>query len=311
MGAISRPEVEKARERIAGFVRRTPVLELPAGLRGRAHPLALKLELHQYTGSFKPRGAFHRLLGEAIPAAGVVAASGGNHGAAVAFAASRLGVPVRVFMPTTTPRAKVQRVRRYGAEVVLTGDIYADAKAAAERYAVESGALDVPAYDDPAVVAGQGTMALEFMDQASFDTLLVAVGGGGLAAGCAAALAGRNIRIVGVETTGTRSLHAALEAGMPVDVQVSGLAADSLGARRVGEVPFAILRAAAERVVLVEDADLRAAQEALWDECRVLAEPGGAAALAAWLSGSYRATAGERLGIVICGGNVDPASMAC
>ena len=296
MGAISRPEVEKARERIAGFVRRTPVLELPAGLRGRAHPLALKLELHQYTGSFKPRGAFHRLLGEAIPAAGVVAASGGNHGAAVAFAASRLGVPVRVFMPTTTPRAKVQRVpevrrrgrahrghlrRRQG-----RGGTVRRRVRGARRSRVRQSRGRGRTGHDGARVHGPGVVRQ-----------LAGGGGRRRARGGVCRRPGRAQhpdRRGGND--GDESLHAALEAGMPVDVQVSGLAADSLGARRVGEVPFAILRAAAERVVLVEDADLRAAQEALWDECRVLAEPGGAAALAAWLSGSYRATAAERSG---------------
>ncbi len=304
-------EVELARGRIAGHVRRTPVLVLPPGsFGGLPHPLALKLEALQHTGSFKVRGAFNRLLGAAIPRAGVVAASGGNHAAAVAFAARRLGMPVRVFMPATAPAAKVARVRYYGAEVVLTGAVYADAKAAAEAYASDVGALDVPAFDDPAVVAGQGTTALEFAEQATFDTLLVAVGGGGLAAGSAAALGGRGVRIVGVETTGTRSLHAALEAGRPIDVEVSGVAADALGARRVGEVPFAVLRAAIDRVTLVEDDHVRAAQRALWDECRVVAEPGGAAALAALQSGAYQAATGERVGVVICGANVDPALVA-
>jgi threonine dehydratase len=305
----ARTDVEKARDRIAGRVRRTPVLELADGLGGRPNPLALKLELHQHTGSFKIRGAFNRLLGAEVPRAGVVAASGGNHGAAVAYAASKLGVPVRIFMPATAAPAKVERVRSYGAEPVLTGKAYADARSAALEHASRTGALDVPAFDDAEVVSGQGTVALEFAEQSTFGTLLVAVGGGGLAAGCAAALGGSGVRLVAVETPGTRTLHAALAAGSSVDVEVSGLAADSLGARRIGEIPFAILRQAVERVVLVEDEDLRAAQRVLWDTCRVLAEPGGVAALAAWLSGRTLAAPDERVGIVICGGNVDPASL--
>ncbi|MBI2841315.1 MAG: serine/threonine dehydratase [Acidobacteria bacterium] len=303
-------EVEAARERIGGHVRRTPVLELPADTFAAVPtPLALKLETLQHTGSFKVRGAFHRLLSAEIPRAGVVAASGGNHGAAVAFAARALGLPVRVFMPATAPPAKVARVRGYGAEVTLIGAGYDDAREAAAQYAATSGALDVPAFDDLAVIAGQGTVALEVADQARFDTLLVAVGGGGLAAGCAAALAGRGVRLVGVETTRTASLHAALAAGGPVEVDVSGVAADALGARRVGRLPFIVLDAAIDRVVLVEDEDVVATQRVLWEELRVVAEPGGAAALAALLRGAYRPAAGERIGIVICGANVHPGSV--
>ena len=285
------------------------MLEVTEGLGGRPNPLVLKLELLQQTGSFKVRGALNRLLGAEIPRAGVVAASGGNHAAAVAYAASKLGVTARVFMPARASAAKVARVRGYGVEPVLGGAAYADARAAALAEASRTGALDVPAFDDAEVVAGQGTVALELAEQAPFGTLVVAVGGGGLAAGCAAALTGSGVRIVAVETPGTRSLHAALEAGTPVDVEVSGLAADSLGARRIGELPFAILQRAVERVVLVEDDVLLAAQRTLWESCRVLAEPGGAAALAAWLSGQVSARDGERIGIVICGGNVNPGSV--
>lgn len=305
---ITGDDVAAAAARISGHARRTPAVALD-GAFGLAHPLTLKLEALQHSGSFKARGAFNRLLDAAVPRAGVIAASGGNHGAAVAFVAQRLGLPATIFVPATAPAAKVERLRAYGAAVRQVGAAYADAKAAAERHARETGALDVPAYDDAAIVAGQGTVAREFADQARFDTLLVAVGGGGLIAGCAAALAGR-VRVIGVETTGTATLHAALAAGAPVDVAVAGLAADSLGARRIGAVPWSVLKDTVDRVVLVEDDAVRAAQGALWSECRVIAEPGGAAALAALVAGAYRARPEERVGALVCGANVDLATVA-
>jgi threonine dehydratase len=265
--------------------------------------LALKLELLQRSGSFKARGAFNRLLTATVPSAGVAAASGGNHGAAVALAARALGYPARIFVPATSPSSKVERIRGYGSEVVVAGAVYADARAAALEWVGASGALDVPAYDDALVVAGQGTVALEILEDVAVDTVLVAVGGGGLAAGCAAALAPRAIRVVGVETETTASFHAARGQGAPVDVEVSGLAVDSLGARRVGAVPFAVLAAAGARSVVVSDEAVRAAQHALWGACRVDAEPGGATALAALLSGAYPPNPGERVAVVVSGGN--------
>ncbi len=307
---IEAREIAEARRRIVAHVRRTPVLALePGALRGLEVPVALKLELLQRTGSFKLRGAMNRLLSAEVPAAGVVAASGGNHGAAVAAAAQALGFAARIFVPRTSPQAKVSRIRGYGAEVVVAGASYAEARTAAEAHARATGALDVPAFDHPLVVAGQGTVALELAEEAAVDTLLVSVGGGGLAAGCAAALRGRT-RVVGVETTGTASWHAALAAGAPVEVDVSGLAVDSLGARSVGAVPFAVLREAGAGSAVVSDADVRAAQRTLWEGCRVAAEPGGVAALAALLSGAYRPAPGERVGVIASGANLDPATLA-
>ncbi len=308
---IDAKDVVEARRRIAPHVRRTPVLALEAGgLPGLAAPVVLKLELLQRTGSFKLRGAMNRILCADVPSAGIVAASGGNHGAAVAAAAQALGFAARIFVPRSSPEAKVARIRSYGAEVVVGGATYAEARAAAEACARESGALDVPAFDHPLVVAGQGTAALEMIEDAAVDTLLVAVGGGGLAAGCAAALLPRGARVIGVETAGTASWHAALEAGAPVDVDVSGLAVDSLGARSVGAVPFAILRDAGAGSAVVSDADVRAAQRALWEGCRIAAEPGGAAALAALLAGAYRPASGERVAVMVSGANLAPATLS-
>jgi threonine dehydratase len=302
--------IAEAHRRIAPHVRRTPVLRLgPGDLPGLEVEVALKLECLQRTGSFKVRGAFHRILGAEVPAAGVVAASGGNHGAAVAAAARELGLPARIFVPRTSPAAKVARIRGYGAEVVVGGASYADARAAAEAHGRETGALDVPAFDDPLVVAGQGTAAWELGEDAAFDTLLVAVGGGGLAAGCAAALFPRGVRVVGVETAGTGSWSAALRAGAPVDVEVGGLAVDSLGARRIGAVPFELLRAAGAGSAVVSDEDVGRAQRALWEGCRVAAEPGGAAALAALLSRAHRPAPGERVALMVSGANLDPATL--
>jgi threonine dehydratase len=301
---VTDKDVAEARLRIARHVRHTPVLALePGALPGFDGPVVLKLELLQRTGSFKVRGAFNRLLGASIPAAGVVAASGGNHGAAVALAARALGVPARVFVPSSSPATKVARIRGYGAEVVVGGAVYGDARAAALAWAAERGALDVPAFDDPLVVAGQGTVGLELVLDAAVDTVLVAVGGGGLAAGCAAALAPRGVRVIGVETESTACFRAALSAGAPVNVDVSGLAVDSLGARRVGAVPFAVLTAAGAGSAVVSDEAVRAALRALWEGCRVATEPGGATALAALLAGAYRPEPGERVAVVVSGAN--------
>jgi threonine dehydratase len=240
----------------------------------------------------------------------VIAASGGNHGAAVAFAARASGVPAEIFVPTIASPAKVARLRDYGATVVQTGDAYAEARAAAAARQAETGALWIDAYDAPATVAGQGTVAAEFERQApGLDTLLVAVGGGGLIGGIAAWTLG-GVRIVGVETEGCPTLHAALAAGRPTDVAVSGLAADSLGAKRIGDIAFAAVSAVGATSVLVPDAAVRAAQRTLWDVARVVAEPGGATALAALIAGAYRPAAGERVGVLVCGGNCDPGSVA-
>src|SRR5512142_1267696 len=301
---VTRDDVLAARRLIEPHVRRTPVLRLERGaLPGLDRPLTLKLELLQRSGSFKARGAFHRLLRSEVPAAGVVAASGGNHGAAVALAARSLGAAARIFVPSSSPASRAARIRGYGAEVAVVGAVYAEARAAALEWARASGALDVPAFDDAWVVAGAGTVGLELAEDAELDTVLAAVGGGGLAAGCAAALAPAGVRVVGVETERTASFRAALEAGAPVDVEVSGVAVDSLGARRVGAIPFAVLVAAGARSAVVTDAAVRDAQRALWEGCRVAAEPGGVTALAALLSGAYRPAEGERVAVVVSGAN--------
>ena len=305
---ISTKDVEAAWGLVRSHVRRTPVLELGAGAFGIAGPLALKLEALQVSGSFKGRGAFHKLLASKVPAAGIVAASGGNHGAAAAYAARALGHKAEIFVPTISSPAKVARLKSYGAVVHQIGAVYAEARDASEKRAAETGALIVPAYEDPVVFAGAGSVALEFAEQAGFDTLLVAVGGGGLIAGCAAAV-GETIKIVAVETEGTPTLHEALKAGQPVDVAISGIAADALGASRIGAPNFEIARKLVRQSVLVSDDAVRTTQRTLWDELRVVAEPAGATGLAALLSGAYRPAAGERVATLICGANADPASV--
>src|SRR5262245_39769291 len=316
MQRIVQRESDIDRERIAAVhrliephIRRTPVVEVQPADFGLDGPRSrvLKLESLQHAGSFKVRGAFANLLARSVPAAGVVAASGGNHGAAVAFAARRLGIPARIFVPTVASPAKMQQIRESGAELVVTGERYADALAASERWLAESGAMAVHAYDQPETLLGQGTLAAELEQQApDLDVLLVAVGGGGLIGGIAAwyaGAAGRRPRIVGVEPERAPTLTRALAAGRPVDAEAGGIAADSLAPRRVGELMFPIAQRHVERVVLVSDDAIRGAQEALWSTLRVVAEPGGAAALAALLSGAHRARAGERVGVLVCGGN--------
>ena len=284
---------------IAKYVRRTPVLEIA----GRHAPVALKLELTQHAGSFKARGAFANLLTRPVPKSGVVAASGGNHGAAVAYAAQTLGVPAKIFVPSISSPAKVERIRNFGADLVVGGAAYADALAASETWASETGAMRVHAYDQRETLLGAGTLGLEFLEQVpALDTVIVAVGGGGLLGGVAAALAGR-VRVVGVEPEGCPTLTRALAAGRPVDAEVGGIAADSLGARRVGELMFPIAQAHVAQVVLVSDDDIRRAQRTMWSQCRIVAEPGGSAAFAAVLSGRYAVRPGERVGVVMSGGN--------
>lgn len=292
---IERRRISAIEPVIRPYVRRTPVLE-----DGR---VVFKLELLQHSGSFKARGAFANLLTRDIPRAGVVAASGGNHGAAVAYAAQVLGVPARIYVPTVSSRAKVQRIRGYGAELVIHGERYADALAASQRWAEETGALQVHAYDQEGALLGQGTVGLELEAQApDLDTLLVAVGGGGLIGGIAAWYEKR-VRLVAVEPRLAPTLAMALQAGRPVDAPAGGIAADSLAPKRVGELMFPLAQRYVDRVVLVEDDEIVAAQAALWDSCRVAAEAGGAAAYAALFSGRYAAEQGERVGVLVCGGN--------
>ena len=284
---IGRREVEAAWQRIRPHVRRTPVIELPAGVLGLAAPLALKLESLQPGGSFKARGAFHKLLASKVPAAGIVAASGGNHGVAAAYAARALGHKAEIFVPTTSSPTKVARLKSYGAIVHQVGSVYAEARAASEKHAAKTGALIVPAYEDEVVFAGAGSAALEFAEQAAFDTLLVAVGGGGLIGSLAAWFGGR-IRIIGVEPEQAATLHSAFAAGGPVDTPAAGIAADALGPPRVGQLMFPIARTHVEKVLLVSEDDIRRAQAALWQTLRVVAEPGGATPFAALLAGKDR-----------------------
>lgn len=286
------------------YVRRTPCLEVNAADFGLPPgPLVLKLEHLQHSGSFKVRGAFANLLAHPPGPAGVVAASGGNHGAAVAYAAMRLGVRATIFVPQVSSLAKVARIREYGAELVIGGERYADALAASEEWVISSGGRPVHAFDQDETLLGQGTAGLEFEEQApNLDTLLVAVGGGGLIGGIAAWYAGR-VRLVGVEPVTAPTLSRALEAGHPVDAEAGGIAADSLAPRRVGERMFPLAQAYVERVVLVTDEAIVRAQQALWDVTRLVTEPGGAAAFAALLSGGYQPQPGERVGVLLCGGN--------
>jgi threonine dehydratase len=265
--------------------------------------LSFKLELFQRSGSFKVRGAFANLLTRRAPSAGIVAASGGNHGAAVAYSAMTLKVPARIFVPSVCSPAKAERIREYGAELVVAGERYADALAASEAWAQQTGAMSVHAFDQDETMLGQGTIGIELEEQApEVDTLLVAVGGGGLIAGIAAWYAGR-IKVIGVEPFASPTLTRALGAGRPVDAEAGGLAADSLAPRRVGERVFPIVKAHVHGTLLVTDEAISQAQNVLWRVLRLVAEPGGAAAFAAMLSGAYRPRTGERVAVMISGGN--------
>lgn len=289
---------------IRPFIRRTPIVEVDGTEFGLPdHALTLKLELLQHSGSFKARGAFANLLTREVPPAGVVAASGGNHGAAVAYAAMKLGKPAKIFVPSISSPAKVQRIRDYGADLAIEGDRYSDALAASEAWAQRAGALPVPAFDQIETILGQGTVGLELAEQApEIDTVLVSVGGGGLVAGIAAWYAGR-IKVIGVEPLASPTLTKAFEAGHPIDAEAGGLAADSLAPRRVGEKVFPIVRKYAPQTVLVSDAAIADAQATLWRALRIVAEPGGAAAFSAILSGAYKPASGERVAVVVSGGN--------
>jgi threonine dehydratase len=307
---VTRESIRAAHSRIASHIRRTPVFDLPSGAFGVSQPLSLKLELFQHAGSFKPRGAFNTLTSMKVPPSGVAAASGGNHGAAVAYAARALGVKARIFVPEISSPAKIAKIREFGAEVVVEGARYNDALALCEAYQAASGAYGVHAFDAWPTIEGQGTVALEWQEQAgALDTVLVAAGGGGLISGMAIWF-GRQVKVVGVEPEGSRALHAALEQGGPVDVGVESIAADSLGARNVGDKVHAACAANVDHVALVDDAAIRTAMKALWSEMRIASEPGGATALAALLSGAYRPQKGERVGVLVCGGNVDLTRLA-
>ena len=302
--AIERKAIERTHRLIAPHVRRTPILEVEGRDLGLADlRIVFKLEFLQHAGSFKARGAFANLLLREIPAAGVVAASGGNHGVAVAYASARLGKPARIFVPEIASPAKIRRIRDCGAALTIGGARYADALAASEAWAAASGAIQIHAYDQPETLLGQGSLGVELESQApQLQTLLVAVGGGGLLGGVAAWYCGR-LRLIGVEPAAAPTLTRAREAGHPVDAEAGGIAADSLAPRRVGELMFPLAQRFVEQVILVSDADILAAQQALWDTLRIVTEPGGAAAFAALLSRRYQPAAGERVGVILCGSN--------
>ncbi len=301
---IDREQIAATERLIRSRIRRTPIVEADAGDFGLGlSRLSFKLELLQHAGSFKTRGAFANLLTREIPKAGIVAASGGNHGAAVAYAAMKLGIPAKIFVPTISSPAKIARIRSYRADLVVGGERYADALAASEAWAAESGALTIHAFDQPETLLGQGSVGLEVEEQApDLDTLLVAVGGGGLIAGIAAWFGGK-VRVVGVEPEAAPTLTMALKAGRPVDAEAGGIAADSLAPRQAGQLVFPIAERFVERVVLVPDAAIVQSQKALWETLRVVVEPGGAASFAALLAGRYTPRPGEHVGVLLSGGN--------
>jgi threonine dehydratase len=308
---ITRAEIESTYKVIAPFIRVTPVVEAAGSDFGLApFPMTFKLELLQHAGSFKTRGAFANLLLRDVPAAGVAAASGGNHGAAVAYAAMRRGIRARIFVPEVSSPAKQERIRGYGAELVVGGSRYADALETCERFVAESGALPVHAFDSHETLLGQGSVGLEIERQAAgVETLLVAVGGGGLIGGVAAWFGGR-VRVIAVEPEGAPTLAHAFDAGQPVDAPTGSIAADSLAPRRVGTLMFSIARDHVSRVVLVSDDAIRQAQRSLWDGLRIVAEPGAAAPMAALISGAYVPAANEKVGVLVSGGNTTAVNFA-
>ncbi len=305
---ISIDDIRAADRRIASHIRRTPVMEVGGAALGLEHPVTLKLELFQHTGNFKARGAFNNLLSRDIPKAGVVAASGGNHGAAVAYAGAELGIHARIFVPEIAGASKISLIEQAGADLTVVPGAYANAAEAAMAYQTETGALSIHPYDGAETLAGQGTVALEMSEQApDLDLVFVAVGGGGLLGGVAAAYAGTGTRVVAVEPETAPTLHAALRDGPETDVDVSGIAANSLGAKRIGQSGYEIAKAHSIESTLVTNEAIADAQRALWQGVRILAEPGGAAALAALTSGAYITPERARIGVIVCGANLDPA----
>ncbi len=308
---MTRDDVRSAETAIRPHIRRTPLVTVAASeiVDGDARrrdddaEVLIKLELLQHSGSFKARGAFTSLLLRDVPPGGVVAASGGNHGAAVAYAAGRLGMPAKIFVPRISSPAKVARIRSYGADLEVTGAAYADALAASEAWAADHDAMMVHAFDQPHTISGQATLALEMQEQdPAIDTVLVAVGGGGLLAGVATWYR-NDVRVIGIEPESAPTLTRALEAGEPIDAEAGGIAADSLAPRRIGSLVFPIAQQYVADVLLVTDDAIRSAQEMLWRVLRIVAEPGGAAAVAAIMSGVYVPRPGERIGVVVSGGN--------
>ena len=303
---ISRERIQETENVIRPHVRRTPILEVDGAEFGLdSIKIVFKLELFQHSGSFKARGAFTNILTREVPAVGVVAASGGNHGAAVAYAAMKLRKPATIFVPSVASPAKLERIRRYGAELVIAGDRYAESFEASEEWTAKSGALPIHAYEAIETLLGQGTLGLELEEQSpKLDSLLVAVGGGGLIGGVASWYQDR-VKMVAVEPSAAPTLDYALRAGQPVDAPAGGIAADSLAPRQVGQLMFPIAQKYVREVVLVSDEEILEAQKTLWESVRVAAEPGGAAAFAALLSGRYKTEPGERVGVIVCGGNTD------
>lgn len=308
MTDLSKAAITGTAHRIAPFVRETPVMR--ARLAGISEPVTLKLELFQHAGSFKARGAFANLTATQLKPKGVAAASGGNHGAAVAYAARELGLPARIFVPEISSPAKVARIASYGAEIVQKGPTYQEALALCETFLAESGWTSIHAYNTELTLQGQATLAYELERQApEIDSLLVAVGGGGLIGGIAGYYASR-CRIVAVEPETCNTLHAARSAGMPVAIKPSGIAIDSLGASQIGSLAFPIMRQHVAASVLVTDDAIREAQRELWRSMQLVCEPGGATAFAALMSGAYKPAAGERVGVVLCGGNTELSAFA-
>ncbi len=309
---VTPSDIEAAAARVTPYIRRTPLLDVAPHEFGTDRPVQLKLEFLQHAGSFKSRGAFNNLLDGDVPKAGVAAASGGNHGAAVAYAAQSLGHKATIFVPEISSPAKIAAIKSFGAEARVGGARYNDALDACNAFIAQSGARSVHAYDTALTITGQGTLAREWEAQSGADrpdTVLVAVGGGGLISGMAAWWQ-RRVKVVGVEPRNSRALHAALEAGRPVDVTVDSIAADSLGAKAAGNLVYEISSKWVDHVALVDDDAITATQRRLWRDFRIASEPGGAAALAALVSGAYKPKPGERVGVLLCGANVDLAKLA-
>lgn len=300
---IEKSDITLAYARIRPHVRQTPTIDIAAGTFDNDVAWNFKLELMQHSGSFKARGAFNNLLSCTIPAAGIVAASGGNHGAAVAYAAMTQGVRANIFVPEISSPAKIERIKSCGGHIHIGGAAYADALAASEEFSTQTGAVNIHAYNTETTLAGQGTVGLEWQTQApDLDTILVAVGGGGLIGGIASWY-GDDIKIIAVEPATSCCLHTALKQGKPVDVPVSGIAADSLGAKSLGTLVYPIAETYVNESVVVSDEAILTAQKTLWQDMHLATEPGGAAAFAALLSGAYTPAAHERIGILVCGGN--------
>lgn len=308
---LSRERIQATERVIRPYIRRTPILEVDGSEFGLdAIRIVFKLELLQHAGSFKARGAFTNMLTREVPAAGVVAASGGNHGAAVAYTAMKLGKPATIFVPSVASPAKLERIRGYGAELIIAGDRYAESLEASEAWTKQSGALPIHAYEGDETLLGQGTLGLELDEQdPKLDSLLVAVGGGGLIGGVAAWYQNK-VKVVAVEPTEAPTLQLALKAGRPVDAPAGGVAADSLAPRQVGQQMFPIAQRFVQSSLLVTDEEILLAQKRLWEAARIIAEPGGATAFAALLAGRYQPERGERVGVIVCGGNTESVKLS-